>query len=72
MKSHLCAVNAYSHISVKHTHQSREALECSWDTNVRVDLDQDVPGSMNVNLEKTGLVQRTVQKGQQALSLQSQ
>lgn len=49
------------------THQSRETLERSWDTDVRVDLNQDVPGSVNVNLQQTSLVQRTVQEGQQAL-----
>lgn len=49
------------------THQPRETLEGSWDTDVRVDLNEDVLGSVDVHLQETGLVQRAVQKGKKTL-----
>jgi len=49
------------------THQSGETLEGSWDTDVRINLDKDVLGGVDVDLQQTSLVQGTVQKGEQAL-----
>ena len=60
-------VTQSSFIRIRLTHQSRETLEGSGNTNVRVDLDQDILGSVDVDLQETSLVQGTVQKGQQAL-----
>lgn len=54
----------------EHTHQSREALEGSWDTDVRVDLDEDILGSVDIHLQETSLVQRTVQKGKKTLQFE--
>lgn len=49
------------------THQSGETLEGSWDTDVRINLDENVLGGVDVDLQQTSLVQGTVQKGEQAL-----
>jgi hypothetical protein len=49
------------------THQPAKPLERPRDPHARVDLDQDPLGGLYVDLQQSGLVQRRVQEGQQAL-----
>lgn len=44
-------------------HQTRETLECSWDTDGRVDLDEHSLAGLDVDLEFSSLVDGGVEKG---------
>lgn len=48
-------------------HETGEPLECSRDTDGRVDFDQDALGGVDENLEPTGLVHGGVEKSEQTL-----
>ena len=49
------------------THEAAESIEGSWDSEVRVDLNQNVLGGVNVDLEQTGSVEGAVQQHHQTL-----
>ena len=48
-------------------HQTSEALECTWDAHSGADPDEDVAGSLDVDLELARLVDGRIEEGQQAL-----
>lgn len=50
------------------THQTTEALECSWDADGRVDFDQNTFVGVNVYLQSASFVHRRIKKGEQTLN----
>lgn len=48
-------------------HQAGKALKRPWNPNVRVDLDQDALGGVDVDLKQPRLVERRVEQRQEAL-----
>jgi hypothetical protein len=51
----------------RRTHETREPLEGSRDSDVRVDLDEDALGGVDVDLESASFVERRVEERQEAL-----
>ena len=49
------------------THQTTKPLECSGNARVRVDFNKNIVCGVNEDLEKSGFVEGTVEKGQKAL-----
>jgi hypothetical protein len=49
------------------THQTRESLERSWDSDSRVDFDENAFCCLDVNLQSASFVQRRVEERQEAL-----
>ena len=49
------------------THESTETLERSWNSDGRVDFDEDASGGVNVDLQLAGLVEGRVEEGEEAL-----
>ena len=49
------------------THEATESIESSWDSDVRVDLNQNVLGGVNVHLEETSSIERAIQQHHQTL-----
>lgn len=52
-------------------HQTGEPLERPWDSDGRVDLDEDLVGGVDVHLELAGLVDGRVEEGEEALPLRN-
>lgn len=53
--------------SLRRTHKASEPLEGSRDAHAGVDLDEDALCGVNIHLELASLVQRRVEKGEEAL-----
>lgn len=53
------------------THETAKPLERPRDSDCRVDLNEDALGSVDVDLEATGLVERRVEQGQEALRIRT-
>ena len=51
----------------RRTHESTEPLESPRDAHMRVDLDEHALGGVDVDLEKTGLIERRVKKSEETL-----
>lgn len=52
-------------------HEAGESLECSWDADGWADLNKDTLGSVDVDLELAGLVDRRVEEGKETLPIVS-
>lgn len=48
-------------------HETGESLECSWDADGWADLNKDTLGSVDVDLELAGLVDRRIEEGKETL-----
>jgi len=59
---------ADGHAVEKLDHETSKALECSWNTNSRVYLDEDTLGGVNIYLEFASLVDRRIEQGEETLS----
>jgi hypothetical protein len=48
-------------------HETGESLECSWDADGWADLNKNTLGSVDVDLELAGLVDRRIEEGKETL-----
>lgn len=48
-------------------HETSEALEGTWDSDGRANFDKDAFGSVDVDLQLAGLVDRRVEEGKETL-----
>jgi hypothetical protein len=52
-------------------HETGESLECSWDADGWADLNKNTLGSVDVDLELAGLVDRRIEEGKETLRVVS-
>ena len=57
---------------MQRTHETRESLESSRDSDARVDLDQGASGSVDVDLQQTRVVLGRVEQREQALGVSNE
>ena len=57
----------HSHFCNVITNEAAKSAKCSWNADMRTDLNQNILGGMNINLQVAGLVQGAIKKCHQCL-----